>query len=231
MYLLLLNLIDDSPPGAGDEEQVQRLVALARQGDEVAARRLYRMFATRVFRAVRPLATSDADAEDVVQDTFVKALGSLHRYQRQAGKRFVAWLMTIALNTARKQARRQQRWRPLSEERGTAQPGGGSDAERDPLGAALDRQRLATVLLEALQTLPERERQILLLRYGAELTATEVSQLVGEAPATVRKICERQRRKLLAQVARVTSTSTQTSTQTSTTASSAPVHPVQESLS
>ncbi len=217
MYLLLLNLIDDPAPDSGDEELVQRLVALARDDDEVAARRLYRMFVARVYRAVRPLTVSDADAEDVVQDTFVKALGNLHRYRRQSGKRFVAWLMTIALNTARKQARRTQRWRPLPAETDTT---GATDGDPDPLGVALDRQRLATTLLQALSELPERERQIVLLRYGAELNATEVGQLCGESPATVRKICQRQRKKLLGVV-----------TRRKATHATEPSHPVQEGAS
>lgn len=206
MYLLLLNLMDGPVAQATDEEQVQRMVTLARQGDEIAARRLYRMFVARVYRAVRPLAFSNADAEDVVQDTFVKALGSLHRYRRQSGKRFLAWLMTIALNTARNQARRSQRWRPLPADQLSAATSPDPPTDPDPLGADLDRHRLMEQLLQALADLPERERQIVLLRYGAELTATEVGQICGEAPATVRKICQRQREKLLQRVAGKTNT-------------------------
>lgn len=207
MYLLLLNLMDGPAEVAADEELVQRMVSLAREGDEIAVRRLYRMFVARVYRTVRPLTVSDADAEDVVQDTFVKALGSLHRYHRRAGKRFVAWLITIALNTARNQARRQQRWRPLTAAQASGNHENEPPAEPDPLGAALDRRRLVKLLLEALDRLPERERRIVLLRYGAELTATEVGQLLGEAPSTVRKICQRQREKLLQRLARKTEAS------------------------
>jgi len=207
MYLLLLNLMDAPAPEATDEDQVQRLVSLARDGDDLAARRLYRMFVARVYRAVRPLAVTDADAEDVVQDTFVKALGSLDRYHRQSGKRFLAWLMTIALNTARNQARRNQRWRPLSADRISPSQGNEPPSEPDPMGAAIDRRRLVRLVLEALTDLPERERQIVLLRYGADLTATEISQVCGEAPATVRKVCQRQRKKLLRRVARTSQTS------------------------
>lgn len=209
MYLLLLNLMDGPAPETADEEQVQHLVTLARDGDEVAARRLYRLFVARVYRAVRPLAVTDADAEDVVQDSFVKALGSLDRYHRQPGKRFGAWLMTIALNNARKQARRQQRWRPLPTDQTTSSPSPGNPppSEPDSLGPAMDRRRLVGLLLKALAELPERERQIVLLRYGAELTATEVGEICGEAPATVRKICQRQRARLLQRLSRKTASS------------------------
>jgi RNA polymerase sigma-70 factor (ECF subfamily) len=201
MYLLLLNLMDGPVPEAADEELVGRMISLTLDGDDLAARRLYRMFVARVYRAVRPLTVSNADAEDVVQDTFVKALGSLHRYRRQSGKGFGAWLMTIALNTARNQSRRRRRWRPLTEDRSSMAPGKERSAEHNPMDAAMDRQRLVDLLLEALAELPERDRQIVGLRYGAELTATEVGQICGEEPATVRKICQRQRKKLLRRLA------------------------------
>jgi RNA polymerase sigma-70 factor, ECF subfamily len=207
MYLLLLNLMDGPVAETTDEDVVQRMISLAQKDDDLAVRRLYRMFVARVYRAVRPLTVSGADAEDVVQDTFVKAFGNLHRYRRQSGKRFLAWLMTIALNTARNQARRQQRWRPLATDQASMGNGNEPSAEPDPLGAALDRQNLVELLLEALAESPERERRIVGLRYGAELTASEVGQLCGEEPATVRKICQRQRAKLLRRVARKAQTS------------------------
>jgi RNA polymerase sigma-70 factor (ECF subfamily) len=206
MYALYLNLVTDPPapaPSADvDEDRVQRLVDLARQGDTVAVQRLYRELVPRLFRVVRPFAASHADAEDVVQDAFVTAFGQLDRYERRAGTRFVAWLATIALNTARKQARRTQRFRFVEPDRladlqEAARPGEAPDP-----GEARDRQRLTAALLAALADLPERERQIVVLQYGAELDATEIGELLGEAPATVRKVCQRQREKLLARLSR-----------------------------
>jgi RNA polymerase sigma-70 factor (ECF subfamily) len=233
MYLFVLNLITDAPEGAdtagpddgaagasaSDESQVQRLVALARDGDARAARRLYQRFAGRLYRTVLPLAGSAADAEDVVQDAFVSALGSLHRYEQRPGTRFVAWLATIALNTARKQSRRTQRWRPLApprldalqEERaargggdrpGATAPHHASAPHQDALAEGLDRKRATAALLEALAELPERERRIVVLRYGAELSATEIAPLVDARPAAVRKICQRQRERLLQRLTR-----------------------------
>ena len=179
------------------EEEIQALVDAARGGDTRAADRLYSLFVGRVHRAVRPLLGSDAEAEDVTQDSFVKALTSLRRYRRRPGVRFVAWLMTIALNTARKRARRGWRTSPteparldrLSDRVGPLTP--------DPLGEAEDLRRLRARLLEALAELPERDRRAVSLRYGAGLGAKEVGEILGIEPAHVRKICERQRKRLL----------------------------------
>lgn len=65
------------PPSKLGEEEIQRLVRGIRLGDSGAASRLYSALVIPVFRAVRPLFSSEADAEDVVQDTFVKAFNSL----------------------------------------------------------------------------------------------------------------------------------------------------------
>ena len=56
-------------------------------------------------------------------------------------------------------------------------------------------------LLEALAELPERDRAVLSLRYGGELSAPEVAQALGLSAANVRKICERRRAELLAKLA------------------------------
>ena len=60
----------------------------------------------------------------------------------------------------------------------------------------LDRARRRRALLIALAELPERERMIVSLRYGAELNASEIGTAVGIEPATVRKMLERARTRL-----------------------------------
>ena len=87
------------------EDAVLRLVAAARAGDRTARQRLYRQHVNRVFRTVRALLRSDAEAEDVTQDAMLIALTSLDRYSPRAGTRFAAWLTTIAVNTARRRFR------------------------------------------------------------------------------------------------------------------------------
>ena len=65
----------------------------------------------------------------------------------------------------------------------------------DPAGD-LDRARQRRALLVALGELPERERAIVSLRYGAELNASEIAATLGLEPATIRKILERARTRL-----------------------------------
>jgi RNA polymerase sigma-70 factor (ECF subfamily) len=176
------------------EDDIQRLVNLARQGDRLAQQRLYRAHVDRVFRTVRGMLHSDADAEDVTQDTLLTVLTSLDRYSQRSGVRFVAWVTTIALNTARRRFRRQ---RPVTTDTGDLfeRPDESVDLERDA-----DAARARAALLEAIATLDPLERDIVSLRYGAELNASEIAKLVRLRPDNVRKILERTRSHLREQI-------------------------------
>jgi len=181
-----------------DEEAVQRLVSAAREGDRSAARELYSLHVARVYRVVRFMVQSDADAEDIVQDTFLKALGALDRYARRPGVRFISWLLTIAVNTLRKRAAKLSRLESVAPDVLEAQRAEALGS--DPLGAELDQARLREQLLSLLAELPARDRWSLTLRYGGGLSAAEVGAICGLSEANVRKICERQRRRLLSRL-------------------------------
>ncbi len=170
-----------------DEAAVLELVNLARAGDRVARQRLYRQYVGRVFRTVRGTLRSDAEAEDVTQDAMLTALTSLGRYSPRSGTRFVAWLTTIAVNTMHRRFRRR---RPELTATGELPDLPAAD---DDLSESIDRTRQRKALLQALAELEPREREIVSLRYGAELNAAEISAQVGVEPAIVRKILERAR--------------------------------------
>ena len=173
-----------------DEDAVLRLVELARTGDRVARQRLYRQHVARVFRTVRGTLRSDAEAEDVTQDAMLTALTSLHRYSPRSGTRFAAWLTTIAVNTMRRRFRRK---RP--ELTPTGELPDMPDTDTD-VGDDIDRAKQRAALLRALAELEPREREIVSLRYGAELDAAEIAAQLRLEPANVRKILERARDRL-----------------------------------
>jgi RNA polymerase sigma-70 factor, ECF subfamily len=188
-----------SRPLGGDAEPlsddaIASLVEQARAGDTGARHTLYVQHVDRVFRTVRGMLRSDADAEDVTQDAMLTVLTSLHKYTPRADARFAAWVMTIAVNTARRRFRRR---RP--ELTATGELPELSDDGADPADG-LDRARRRRALLIALAELPERERVIVSLRYGAELNTSEIGATVGVEPATIRKILERARTRLGARI-------------------------------
>jgi RNA polymerase sigma-70 factor, ECF subfamily len=172
------------------EEAIARLLEQARAGDTGARQTLYEQHVDRVYRTVRGMLRSDADAEDVTQDAMLTVLTSLHKYRPRPDARFAAWVTTIAANTARRRFRRR---RP--EVTATGELPEMADVEADPADD-LDRARQRRALLIALAELPERDRVIVSLRYGAELNASEIGATIGIEPATVRKILERVRTRL-----------------------------------
>lgn len=191
-----------SPHFGGDaeplaEEAIARLVQQARAGDPGARHALYLQHVDRVFRAVRGMLRSDADAEDVTQDAMLTMLTSLHTYGPRADARFASWVMTIAVNTVRRRFRRR---RP--ELTATGELPEIPDDRADPADPAdaLDRAQRRRALLTALAELPERDRTIVSLRYGADLNATEIGTTIGVDPATIRKILERTRTRLGARI-------------------------------
>jgi RNA polymerase sigma-70 factor (ECF subfamily) len=177
-----------------DEDAVLELVERARAGDRMAGERLYRQLVDRVFRTVRGMLHTDADAEDVTQDALLTMLTSLDRYSPRADTRFAAWVTTIAVNTTRRRFRRR---RPEPTETGLLPEiaDDDTDVERD-----VDAARKRRALLNALGELSRRERDIVSLRYGAELSANEIANIVTLEPANVRKVLERTRARLGAQI-------------------------------
>jgi RNA polymerase sigma-70 factor (ECF subfamily) len=169
---------------------VLRLVEQARAGDRAARQRLYRQHVNRVFRTVRGLLKSDAEAEDVTQDAMLIALTSLNRYSPRSGTPFAAWLTTIAVNTARRRFRRR---RPELTASGDLPEVPAADVDH---GDDIDNARQRAALLRALAELEPREREIVSLRYGAEQNAAAIAAQLRMEPANVRKILERARARL-----------------------------------
>lgn len=183
---------EEEPPL--DEAALARVIERARAGDAQARRTLYVQFVDRVFRTVRGMLRSDADAEDVTQDAMLTVLTSLRTYRPRPEARFGAWVATIAVNTARRRFRRR---RPELTTTGILPdiPAGAIDPDD-----ALDRLGRRRALLAALADLPARDRMLISLRYGSDLNATEIAASTGLAPAAVRKALERIRARLAARL-------------------------------
>jgi RNA polymerase sigma-70 factor (ECF subfamily) len=173
-----------------DDDAIAELVVRARAGDMGARRQLYTQHVDRVYRTVRGMLRSDADAEDVTQDALLTVLTSLHTYRPRADARFAAWVTTIAVNTVRRRFRRR---RPEPTETGELPDV--PDEATDPV-EVIDRARQRRALLVALGDLSADDRAIVSLRYGAELNASEIAAAVGATPAAVRKSLERARARL-----------------------------------
>jgi len=163
-----------------DEELIADYLA----GDESA-------FATLVQRHLKSvysfaLRSAGREAEDIAQDTFLKAWKNLKRYD-PASARFKTWLMRIARNTIIDYLRKSK---PLV----FSDLGGDRDddfvpevPDAEPLPDELAaRGEDARTVEEALEKLPPPYREVLLLRYMSQLSFEEIGDVLNESPNTVR---------------------------------------------
>lgn len=178
------------------------LVALARRGEAVAFREIMRRNNRHLFRAARGVLGDDAEAEDVVQEAYVRAFGGLASFRGDAT--LSTWLTRIALNEALGRLRRRRDTVEL-EAIEVAQEGGGArilmfpaaQAGGDPEGAAA-RREIRRLLEEAIDELPEAFRLVLVTRDVDGMSVGETAQILGIRPETVRTRLHRARRLLRA---------------------------------
>ena len=143
--------------------------ALLLRGDEQAFRALYSRHTPRLYQLVlRMLAGAEHDAEDVVQETWIRATEALAGFRWEAA--FGTWLTGIGINVARGLLRKQGRWQPLD---GAAEPW--RPPPRD--GERIDLER-------AIALLPAGYRAVLVLHDVEGYTHEEIGERLGIAPGT-----------------------------------------------
>lgn len=151
---------------------------------------LYLRYRDPVFRYVRRLCGSEDEAADLTALTFERALAGLHGY-RGDGAGFAPWLFRIARNQAWDARRRKHPWLPLQLLALTRHP----QEVTTPEEATLRRESIGE-MSRYLDELPEIQRECLLLRYGAGLTAREIGAVVGKSDEATQKLITRALAKL-----------------------------------
>ncbi len=144
---------------------------------------LYRAQLPRVYNFFRYRVGCTADAEDLTARTFEKAWRARHRYRRDLAG-FSTWLFTIARHVAIDHFRSRRPAAPLEAAREIASPT--PTPEQD---ASLGQQ--AERLSRLLEHLPAREREILALKYGAEMTNRAIAAATGLSESNVGTILQR----------------------------------------
>jgi RNA polymerase sigma factor (sigma-70 family) len=145
---------------------------------------VYREHVTPVWRYVRLRVPSDSDAEDVTSQVFEKALTSWPSYDAARGS-VGGWLVGIARHAVA------DWWRKQGRELPSGQVGDGTrEAEDDPEGDAL-RRLGADDVRRRLGVLTAREREAVALRFGSELTSTEIAAVLGVSPSAARMLVHR----------------------------------------
>jgi RNA polymerase sigma-70 factor, ECF subfamily len=179
-----------TPSGTGEAE----LVARARARDETAIRQIMQMNNRRLYRMARGILRNDGEAEDVVQETYVRAFTHLDSFRGDSS--LATWLARIAMNEALGRLRRQ---RPNVE--WTTLPPGTLEAQiiQFPLSATSDPEKtmaqreIQQVVEHAIDDLPEAFRIVFITRVIEGMNVEETAEILGLKPETVKTRLHRAR--------------------------------------
>ena len=172
-------------------------VARARAGDEEAFRRLVERHSSRLFRVAYRMTGNEMDADDVVQESFLKAYRQLDRFEARSS--FGSWLHRIAVHSACDLLRARRRRKespadPSSESEGDALdslPAPSPSPDRLAQSAEVERH-----VQTALQRLTAQERTAFVLRHFEHMSTKEIGQVLEIEPGAVKNSVFRAVRKL-----------------------------------
>jgi RNA polymerase sigma-70 factor, ECF subfamily len=165
----------------GEPADESALVRAAQGGDQAAFAELVRLHQRGVYRVAWGLVRNDADADDVAQETFVRAFQALGRFR--AGEPLFPWLARIAVNQAYSLHRHRRR-RPETSIEPLAEAGRQWAADDDPAEHAADAER-GRHLREALAGLSDEHRAVLVLRAVEGMSYDEIAHALGVPAGTV----------------------------------------------
>ena len=176
-----------------DDSAVAEVKSLLVRGAQERAREQYEGLVARHQHQISRIAfrylKNEADVDEAVQDTFVKAFRHLSSHQEKVP--FIAWLIRIAINTCLDQLKaksRRNRWMlPLVDSNGNERTGVAEQVTRsqnpeEELLSKEQRTRLNTVI----RRLPEQQQTVLTLSVFEGATTYEISAIMGVSEATVR---------------------------------------------
>lgn len=180
-----------APTGIADTELVQRAIAR----DEAAIRSIMQANNRRLYRLARGILRNDSEAEDVVQETYVRALTHLEDFRGDSS--LATWLSRIAMNEALGRLRRQRPGVELS-----SLPPGTLEAQiiqfpnsatsEDPEKTMAQRE-IQRVVEHAIDELPDNFRIVFITRVIEGMNVEETAEILGLKPETVKTRLHRAR--------------------------------------
>lgn len=167
------------PSQAGFDEAP--FVAQARQGDNRAFAELVKRYEAKIFRLAQHITQNREDAEDVLQETFLRAYEHLDQFQ--GNSKFYTWIVRIAVNQALMKLRRRRTDKSVSLDESIDT---GEDTVTREIAAwdedpeqRFSREELGEILDSAIQTLAPTYRSVFLLRDVDDLSTEETAEALG----------------------------------------------------
>ena len=187
-----MTLLPENPAEAAYEaELIQRI----KSGEHDLFYRLIQPYERRVYAAALAILRNEADAEDIAQDSILKALRHLAQFRGEA--RFSTWLLRITVNEARMRRRRMTAHamdsiNDTQDDEGEYAPREFADWREIP-SESLERKEVRIALVEALSSLGEKYRSVFVLRDIQHLSIEETAKVLDISPGSVKTRLQRAR--------------------------------------
>lgn len=164
-------------------ERERELVQKARKGDDSAYRALVEQNMRRVYALALRYTNRHEDADDIAQETFIRAHRSLGRFRAESS--FGTWVYRIAVNCCLSHRRKQKRWDAMdSVEESTVQPT--DRTSPSPLRKAMSSQT-RQLINDALEELSPRQKMVFVMKYLQQRSIADIAEKIGCAEGTVKK--------------------------------------------
>jgi RNA polymerase sigma-70 factor (ECF subfamily) len=173
------------------------LVARLQRGDQTAFESLVRTHGGRLLSVARRFLGTNEDAEDAVQETFIKAFKSIRTFEERA--QLHTWLHRIVVNTAlmKLRERRRKPQESIDDLLPTFTNDGHQTTEsREWSDALFERKETAAIVRRAIARLPEQHRTVLVLRDIEERDTAETAAILGTSTTVVKVRLHRARQAL-----------------------------------
>ena len=168
---------DASLSGRMELDTDSALVIKARQGDFDAFEKLFDRHRLLVYRFAYQMTSRRDDAEDIVQEAFVRAYQNLHRYRDEA--KFTTWLLRIVTNLCTDQARMQVRRNALEQQEAAGALDWMTNEESEDPVQNLEAERRKVAIRKALNALPVHHKTVIVLRDLEEREYPEMASILG----------------------------------------------------
>lgn len=167
------------------------LIERIRGGERELFYELIRPHERSVYLAAYTIVKNEADAEDVAQETFLKAYRHLATFRGES--RFLTWVVRIAINEARMRLRKEHRhlYESLDDAEAETEVALPPLAERladwrEVPSEVLERSEVREEITRAMDSLPDSYREVLILRDVEQLSIAETAEVLGASEATVK---------------------------------------------
>ncbi len=158
-----------------DDDSDESLVKRARDGDYAAFEQLFDRHRLMVYRFAYQMSHKRDDAEDLVQEAFVRAYQNLHRYRDEA--KFTTWLLRIVSNLGTDQARMYTRRNNLEQKEAQGALDWMTVGNFENPIANLEQESRQNILRKAILALPDHHRQMIIMRDLEEKEYDEIAEI------------------------------------------------------